>query len=151
MIRKALQVCVVNYCDCVMYVEHVLLHCLVLFLLNLIQCPYHDIVVAFITKHLFLCISKSFTEISLPSSRVQAHLPGYLRRLAKISAHMLASSYCSRKASTSKHQSGYITSAPGSVNLKTGMSSLTGANCFFSRLPLVVQKSQTLPQSQWES
>ena len=32
--------------------------------------------------------------------------------------HILASSYCSRKASTSKCQSVYITCAPGSVNLK---------------------------------
>ena len=31
-----------------------------------------------------MCISKSFMEISLPSLRVRAHLPGYLRRLAKI-------------------------------------------------------------------
>ena len=53
MIRKALQVCIVNYHDCIVYAEHVLLHCLILFLLNLIQCPYHGIVVAFITKCLF--------------------------------------------------------------------------------------------------
>ena len=33
--------------------QHVLLHCLVLFLLNLIQCPYHGIIVVFITKCLF--------------------------------------------------------------------------------------------------
>ena len=36
-----------------MYAEHVLLHYLILFLLDLIQCPYHGIVVVFITKHLF--------------------------------------------------------------------------------------------------
>ena len=53
MIRKVLQVCVANYCNCIMYVEHVLLHCLVLFLLNLIQHPYHGIIVTFITKCLF--------------------------------------------------------------------------------------------------
>ena len=53
MIRKALWVHVANYCNCIVYVEHVLLHCLVLFLLNLIQCPYNGIVVMFITKHLF--------------------------------------------------------------------------------------------------
>ena len=49
---------------------------------------------------------------------------------------MLASSYCSRKASTSNHQSVYITSAPGSVNLKISISNLAGASCFFSLLPL---------------
>ena len=32
--------------------EHVLLHSFVLLLLNLIQCPYHGIVVTFVTKHL---------------------------------------------------------------------------------------------------
>ena len=43
----------VNYRDHIMYAEHELLHCLILFLLNLIQCPYHGIIVTFITKHLF--------------------------------------------------------------------------------------------------
>ena len=32
--------------------EHVLLHHLILLLLNLIQCPCHGIIVAFVTKHL---------------------------------------------------------------------------------------------------
>ena len=49
---------------------------------------------------------------------------------------MLASSCCSRKASTSNRQSVYITSAPGSVDLKIGISNLTGTSCFFSLLPL---------------
>ena len=49
---------------------------------------------------------------------------------------MLASSYCSRKASTLNCQSVYITSAPGLVDLKIGISNLVGANCFFSLLPL---------------
>ena len=49
---------------------------------------------------------------------------------------MLASSYCLRKASTSNHQSVYITSAPGLVNLKISISNLTGASCFFSLLLL---------------
>ena len=83
-----------------------------------------------------MCISRSHMEISLPSSSMRAHLPGYPRRLAKMWGHILASSYCSRKASTSKRQSMYITSAPGSVNLKTGISNLVGASCFFSLLPL---------------
>ena len=49
---------------------------------------------------------------------------------------MLASSYCSRKASTSNCQSVYITSTPGSVDLKIGISNLTGVSRFFSLLPL---------------
>ena len=48
---------------------------------------------------------------------------------------MLASSYCSRKASTSNCQSVYITSTPRSVDLKIGISNLAGAN-HFSLLPL---------------
>ena len=53
MIRKVLRVRAVNYHNCVMYTEHVLLHCLILFLLNLIQSPYHGIIVVLITKCLF--------------------------------------------------------------------------------------------------
>ena len=49
---------------------------------------------------------------------------------------MLASSYCSRKASMLHHQSVYITSTPGSVDLKISISNLAGANHFFSLLPL---------------
>ena len=75
-------------------------------------------------------------EISLPSSSMWAHLPGYPQRLAKMWGRMLASSYCSRKASTSKRQSVYVTLAPGSVDLKIGISNLTGASCFLSLLPL---------------
>ena len=91
-----------------------------------------------------MCISRSHTEISLPSSSMQAHLLGYPWRLVKMWGHMLASSYCSRKASTSKHQSVYITLAPGSVDLKIGISNLMGASCFLSRLPL-----QPLHLCQW--
>ena len=83
-----------------------------------------------------MCISRSCTEISLPSSSMQAHLPGYPRRLVKMWGCILASSYCSRKASTSKCQSVYVTSAPGSVDLKIGISNLVGASCFLSLLPL---------------
>ena len=49
---------------------------------------------------------------------------------------ILASLYCSRKASTSRHQSVYVTSTPGSVNLKIGISNLVGASRFLSLLPL---------------
>ena len=52
-IRKALWVCMVDHHNCIMYAEHVLLHSLILLLLNLIQCPYHGIVVIFVTKCLF--------------------------------------------------------------------------------------------------
>ena len=75
-------------------------------------------------------------EMSLPSSSMWAHLPGYPRRLAKMWGRILASSYCSRKASTSKRQSVYVTSAPGLVDLKIGISNLAGASCFLSLLPL---------------
>ena len=58
------------------------------------------------------------------------------QRLAKMWGCILASSYCSRKASTSKHQRVYVTSTPGSVNLKIGISNLVGASHFLSLLPL---------------
>ena len=83
-----------------------------------------------------MCISRSPTEMSLPSSSMRAHLPRYPWRLAKMWGCILASSYCSRKASTSKCQSVYITSAPGSVDLKIGISNLMGASRFLSLLPL---------------
>ena len=83
-----------------------------------------------------MCISRSLMEISLSSSSMRAHLPGYPQRLAKMWGCILASSYCSRKASTSKHQSMYITSTPGLVDLKIGISNLAGTSRFLSLLPL---------------
>ena len=91
-----------------------------------------------------MCISRSRMEISLPSSSVPAHMPGYPQRLGKMWGHMLASSYCSRKMSTSKPQSVYITLAAGLVDLKIGISNLVGASCFLSLLPL-----QPLCLCQW--
>ena len=83
-----------------------------------------------------MCISRSRMEISLPSSSMRAHLLGYPQRLAKMWGCILVSSYCSRKASTSKCQSVYITSTPGSVNLRISTSNLMGASRFLSLLPL---------------
>ena len=83
-----------------------------------------------------MCISRSHTEISLPLSSMWAHLLGYPRRLAKMWGCMLASSYCLRKVSTLKRQSMYVTSAPGSVDLKIGISNLAGASHFLFLLPL---------------
>ena len=83
-----------------------------------------------------MCISRSRMEISLPSSSMWAHLPGYPQRLVKMWGHILASSYCSRKAFTLKRQSVHITSTPGSVDLNIGISNLTGTSHFFSLLPL---------------
>ena len=74
--------------------------------------------------------------MSLPSSSMRAHLPGYPQRLAKMWGHILASSYCSRKVSTSRRQSVYVTSTPGSVDLKISITNLAGASHFLSLLPL---------------
>ena len=74
--------------------------------------------------------------MSLPSFSMWAHLPGYPRRLAKMWGRILASSYCSRKLSISKRQSMYVTSAPGSVDLKIAISNLVGASHFLSLLSL---------------
>ena len=50
LIREALRVCVVNHRDSVVYAEHVLLYGLILLLLDLIQGPYHGIVVTLVTE-----------------------------------------------------------------------------------------------------
>ena len=73
---------------------------------------------------------------SHPACRPICPLPGYPRRLAKMWGHILASSYYSRKVSTLKCQSMYVTSAPGLVNLKIDISNLTGTSHFLSLLPL---------------
>ena len=49
-VREALRVCVAYHHNHVMYAEHVLLHSLILPLLDLIQSPYHGIIVALVTE-----------------------------------------------------------------------------------------------------
>ena len=49
-VREALWVHTAYHCNCVIYVEHVLLHSLVLPLLDFIQSPYHGIIVALVTE-----------------------------------------------------------------------------------------------------
>ena len=49
-VREVLRVRAVNHCDCIVYVEHVLLHCLILLLLDLIQGPYHGIIITLVTE-----------------------------------------------------------------------------------------------------
>ena len=82
------------------------------------------------------CASAGPTQRCLYLHPVWAHLPGYPWRLVKMWGCILASSYCSRKASTLKCQNVYVTSTPRSVDLKISISSLTGASCFLSLLPL---------------
>ena len=49
-VRKALWVCLVYHCNCLMYVKHILLHHLIVPLLDLIQSPYHGIVVMLVAE-----------------------------------------------------------------------------------------------------
>ena len=51
-IREALWIHAAYHHDRIMYVEHVLLHSLVLLLLDLIQGPYHGIIITLTTEHL---------------------------------------------------------------------------------------------------
>ena len=135
-VREVLQVCLAYYCNCLMYAEHVLLHHLIVPLLDLIQSPYHDIIVTLVAECLLHMHQQVLHGDIFALVQHAAHLPGYPRRLAKMWGHILASLYCSRKASTLKCQSMYITSTPGSVDLKIGISNLTGASRFLSLLPL---------------
>ena len=136
LIREVLRVCMVNHRDSVMYVEHVLLYGLVLLLLDLIQGPYHGIIVTLITECLlhvhqqvlhggilaFIQCGGPFTMVPMETGKnVRVH--ACLIILLKEGIHI-------------DHQSVYVTSAPGSVDLKISISSLAGASCFFSLLPL---------------
>ena len=112
-IREALWLCTAYHCNHLVSEEHVLLHCLIFPLLDLIESPYHGIIVAPVTKSLLHVHQRVLHGDILPSSSMRAHLMGYPQRLAKMWGCMLASSYCSRKATTLKCQSMYITSAPG--------------------------------------
>ena len=116
-----------------MYVKHVFFHHLIISLLDHIQGPDHGIIVPLVAKcslHVHQQVPHrdvfAFVQCADPFTRVPMKMWG----------HILASSYCSRKASTLKCQSVYVTSAPGLVNLKIGISSLTGASHFLSLLPL---------------
>ena len=124
-VQEAVQVCSAYHRNCLMYVKHILLHHLVIPLLDLIQSPYHGIIVTLVVE----CPLHVHQQ-------VRTEMPGYPQRLVKMWGQILASLYCSRKASTSKCQSVCITSTPGSVSLKIGISNLVGTSHFLSLLPL---------------
>ena len=119
-----------------MYAEHVLLHSLVVPLLDLIQSPYHGIIVVLVTECLLHVHQQVLHGDIFALVQRVGPFAGVPMETGKDVGCMLASSYCSRKASTSKRQSVYITSAPGSVDLKIGISNLAGASHFLSLLPL---------------
>ena len=49
-VREALRVCLVYHFNCLVYAKHILLHHLIIPLLDLIQSPYHGIIVALVAK-----------------------------------------------------------------------------------------------------
>ena len=49
-VREALWVCTAYHSNCLVYAEHVLLHRLIVPLLDLIQSPYHGIIVGLVTE-----------------------------------------------------------------------------------------------------
>ena len=122
--------------NCLVYAKHILLYCLIIPLLDLIQSPYHGIIVVLAAKcplHMHQQVPHRDVLALIQCAGPFAWVP---QRLVKMWGRILASSYYSRKASTSKHQSVYVTSTPGSVNLKIGISNLVGASHFLSLLPL---------------
>ena len=124
-----------DYRDHVMYAKHILLHCLILFLLNLVQCSYHGIVVAFVTKCLLHMHQKvlhgdifafiqgvgPFTWVPMETGKDMAVHTGLII-LLKEGVHI-------------KTLECVYHCTPGSVDLKIGISNLAGAN-HFSLLPL---------------
>ena len=124
-VREALWVCAAYHGNCLVYAEHVLLHHLIVPLLDLIQSPYHGIIVVLVAE----CLLHVHQQVPHRDIFALAECAGPFARVP-------TSSYCSRKASTLKCQRVYVTSAPGSVNLKIGISNLVGASHFLSLLPL---------------
>ena len=124
------------YCNRLVYEKHVFLHHLIIPLLDLIQSPYHGIVITLVAKgplHVHQQVPHrdvfALVQCAGPFTRVPM-------KTGEDVGCILASSYCSRKASASKCQSVYVTSTHGSVDLKIGISNLAGANRFLSLLPL---------------
>ena len=133
---EVVQVCSAYYCNHLMYAKHILLHHLVIPLLDLIQSPYHGIIAALVAEcplHVHQQVPHQDVLALIQCASPFTQVP---METGEDVGHILASSYCSRKASTSKCQSVYVTSAPGSVNLKISISNLVGANHFLSLLPL---------------
>ena len=124
------------HCKSLVYAEHVLLYCLIVSLLDLIQSPYHGIIVTLVTKSLLHVHQQvphgdifALVQHASPFARVPTETG------EDVGAHT-GLIILLKKVSTSKCQSMYITSAPGSVDLKISISNLVGANHFLSLLPL---------------
>ena len=135
-VREAIWVRMAYHRNHIMYVEHVLLHSLVLPLLDLIQCPYHGIIVTLVTTRLLHVHQQvPHGDILVLIQRVGPFAGVPMETGIDVGAHA-GLIILLRKASTSKCQSMYITSAPGSVDLKISISNLVCASHFLSLLPL---------------
>ena len=109
-----------------MHAKHILLHHLIVPLLDLIQSPYHGIIVALVAEcplHVHQQVPHRDVLALVQHAGPFAWVPTETGEDVEC---ILASSYCLRKASTSKRQSVYVTSAPRSVDLKIGISNLAG-------------------------
>ena len=135
-VREAVQVCMAYHCDCLMYAEHVLLHSLIVSLLDLIQSPYHGIIVALVTE----CLLHVHQQVPHGDILALIQRAGPFGRVPMetgedVGAHA-GLIILLEEGIHIKCQSMYITSAPGSVDLKISISNLVGNNHFLSLLSL---------------
>ena len=141
---EALRVHLAYHCNHLMYAKHILLHHLIIPLLDLIQSPNHGIIIVLVAEcplHVHQQVPHRDVLALIQHASPFSWVP---TETSEDRGHILASSYCSRKASTLKHRSVYVTSTPGSVDLKIGISNLMGTSHFLSLLPL-----QPLCLCQW--
>ena len=133
---EALWVHSAYHCNCLMYAKHILLHHLVIPLLDLIQSPYHGIIVTLVAEcplHVHQQVPHTdvfaFVQHAGPFARVPTET-GKDVGVHTILIILLEEGVCIEAPEHVCHL------CPGSVNLKIGISNLAGASHFLSLLPL---------------
>ena len=117
-VREVLWVCVAYYGNCLVYVEHVLLHHLVVPLLDFIQSPYHGIIVALVTE----CLLHVHQQVPHRDIFALIQCAGPFARLPTETGEDMGAHtgliILLEEGIHIKAPEHYIASAPGSVDLK---------------------------------
>ena len=135
-VREAFWVHTAYHHNCIMYAEHVFLHSLILPLLNLIQSPYHGIIVVLVTKcllHVHQQIPHGDILALIQCVGPFARVPTETGKNVRVHAGLII---LLKKGIHIEVPVRVCHSAPGSVNLKISISNLTGTSHFFSLLLL---------------
>ena len=135
-VREALQVCSAYHCNCLMYAKHILLHYLVVPFLDLIQSPYHGIIITLVAEwpfHVHQQVPHRDVLAPVQSASPFAWVPTETGEDVGVHTSLII---LLEKGIYIEGPECVCHLCPRSVDLKISISNLMGTSHFLSLLPL---------------